>query len=237
MGLFILFFIAVGFSFILWCMSLPICCLKRRGWGISMSTLVFINFMITLTALILLLVVVLSGIRILTNADNTWHAHAGNSVWIAIGATISLLIAFFCYSGGTCFAPKNRTSDAGNRAETGSAGCCGGRRKNKRKVDPNYTNDYDQTKNDYNNILPGSAQPLYASSPAFQSTQQTQQQPQANMLQQPYAVSPQPAHQRAPDMTGASNRQNYDSNVNIGSGDVGGRGYQTPVLQPANPTQ
>jgi hypothetical protein len=225
--MFILFFIAVGFSFILWCMSLPICCLKRRAWGISMSTLVFINFLVTLAALILLLVMVLSGIKILTNADNTWNAHAGNSLWIAIGATVSLFLAFLCYSGGSCFAPKKRTTVAESSAETGTAGCCGRRRKNKTKVDPNY-------KGDYNDVIPGTTQPLYANSPAFRSTQQ---QPQANMLQQPYRMSTSVGSQQTPGMTGATHHQNYDPNANTGTGDVSGRGYQTPVLQPANATQ
>jgi hypothetical protein len=233
LGMFILFFIAVGFSFILWCMSLPICCLKRRGWGISMSTLSFINFLIMLAGLVLLLVVTLSGIKVLTNADNTWNAHAGNGLWITIGATVSLFLAFLCYSGGTSFAPKRRAKVADSSAETGTAGCCGRRRKNRAKVDPNYKSDYNA--NNDNNVIPGTTQPLYADSPAFQSTQQQQQQPQTSMLQQPYMMSPAPGNQHAPGMTGAAHNT-YDPNVNTGTGDVGGRGYQTPVLQPANPT-
>ncbi|KAI8640928.1 actin cortical patch SUR7/pH-response regulator pali, partial [Parasitella parasitica] len=106
LGLFILVFVALGLSFIFWLMSLPICCLKKRGWGYSMSTLVFINFMIMLVALILALVLVLSGIRQITSADNTWNAHAGNALWITIGAVLSLLVSFFCYSSGTCCGRK-----------------------------------------------------------------------------------------------------------------------------------
>ncbi|KAK4518688.1 uncharacterized protein ATC70_008910 [Mucor velutinosus] len=254
LGLFILVFIALGFSFIFWLMSLPICCLKRRGWGYSMSTLVFINFMIMLVALILALILVLAGIQQITSADNTWHAHAGNSLWLTIGATLSLLASFLCYSGGACFGRRNRTAydDNYNGGSTSRRGCCGiGRRRNKAQVDPNYK---DNTGYD-NNVIPGTNQPLYAASPVFQHTPQRAQDP--NMLQQPYMVSPSMGQQQlSPGISHAmQSGQNYDHNA---SNNMGGatttatgaadsndpnsvsvpmHGYQTPVLQPANTPQ
>ncbi|KAF1805434.1 hypothetical protein FB192DRAFT_1468637 [Mucor lusitanicus] len=227
LGLFILVFVALGFSFIFWLMSLPICCLKRRGWGYSMSTLVFINFMIMLVALILALILVLAGIREITSADNTWNAHAGNSLWIHIGATLALLASFLCYSGGVC---------------------CGGRKRNT-AYDNNYNDDgtgYD------NNVLPGTNQPLYAASPVFQHTPQHAQ--DSTMLQQPYMVSPSMGQQQlSPGISHTmQNGQTYDHNAsnNIGGTTTGAagvndpnsvsvpmHGYQTPVLQPANTPQ
>ncbi|CAO0801257.1 unnamed protein product [Mucor circinelloides] len=255
LGLFILVFIALGFSFIFWLMSLPICCLKKRGWGYSMSTLVFINFMIMLVALILALILVLAGISQITSADNTWNAHAGNSLWITIGATLSLLVSFLCYSGGACFGRKRKSAYDNNyndvSTSTGRRGCCGiGRKRNKAQVDPNYKDNtgYDQ------NMLPGTNQPLYAASPVFQHTPQNARDP--TMLQQPYMVSPSMGQQQpSPGISHTlQNGQTYDPNVNSNAGatttttgaagtndpnsvSVPMHGYQTPVLQPANTPQ
>lgn len=222
-----------------------------------MSTLVFINFMIMLVALILALILVLGGIRQITSADNTWHGHAGNSLWLTIGAVLSLLVSFLCYSGGLCGRRKKTAYDDDyNDTSTGrrSAGCCGiGRRRNKAQVDPNYkdtggynkenTNGYD------NNVIPGTNQPLYAASPVFRHTPQHAQ--DSTMLQQPYTASPSMGQQqRSPGVSHAmeNRQQNYDPNVtNNATGTDGNNdpnsvsvpmhGYQTPILQPANTPQ
>ncbi|KAI8880389.1 hypothetical protein K501DRAFT_191449 [Backusella circina FSU 941] len=98
LGMFILFFIGCGFSLFIWIFSLPFCCARRRSIFFSMTTFVLINFFIMLAALILALVLVLGGIKTLTNADNSWEGHAGNSLWIAIGTVVSLLAAFSIYT-------------------------------------------------------------------------------------------------------------------------------------------
>lgn len=218
-----------------------------------MSTLVFINFMIMLVALILALILVLSGVRQITSADNTWNAHAGNSLWLTIGATLSLLVSFFCYSGGVCCGRKKKSVYDNNYNDVSTSagrrrGCCGmGRKRNKAQVDPNYK---DNTTYD-NNMLPGTNQPLYAASPVFQHTPQHAQDP--TMLQQPYMVSPSMGQQQlSPGISHTmQNGQTYDHNAgtNIGgtttttgvndpnSVSVPMHGYQTPVLQPANTPQ
>lgn len=258
LGLFILVFIALGFSFIFWLMSLPICCLKKRGWGYSMSTLVFINFMIMLVALILALILVLGGIRQITSADDTWNAHAGNSLWLTIGAVLSLFVSFLCYSSGVCGSRKKKTAYDNNYNDASTSrrrgGCCGiGRKRNKAQVDPNYkdNNDYDKENNNGydNNVLPGTNQPLYAASPVFRHTPQHAQ--DSTMLQQPYTGSPSLGQQqRSPGIshTMQNGQQSYDPNVtnnatgNDGTNDpnsvsVPMHGYQTPILQPANTPQ
>jgi hypothetical protein len=98
LGMFILFFIGCGMSLFIWFFSLPFCCARRRRVFFSMTTVVLINFFIQLAALILALVMILGGIKTLTNADNSWDGHAGNLLWIAIATCVSLLIAFSIYS-------------------------------------------------------------------------------------------------------------------------------------------
>ncbi|GAA5812255.1 hypothetical protein MFLAVUS_005705 [Mucor flavus] len=163
LGMFILFFLGCGFSFVFWCFSLPICCLKRKGYGYSMSSLVLTTFLVMLTAFILSLVVVFLGMKTITNLETGWSVEAGNSIWLTIAALVSLLISFLCYTGGVT--------------------CGGKKRRNKNSVDPNYNSKFN------NNII--ASQPLYAASPVFapQEANQTTG-PQGTMLQQPYSASP-----------------------------------------------
>ncbi|KAI8370931.1 SUR7/PalI family-domain-containing protein [Blakeslea trispora] len=214
LGMFILFFIGMGLSFLLWLMSLPICCLKHRAWGISMSTFVLINFLVTLTALILSLVLILGGIKSFTGGNSPWNAQAGNALWIAIGATVALFLAFLCYGGGSCCAGSGgRTSrrrrkqeedyyyNSGNESDGRKrGGCCGGRRrkKNKAKVDPNYK--------ETDAYIPGTTQPMYAQSPMYQNTGN----PQSSMLQQPYVASSGLDQQKAGT---AGLNSNYNTNM------------------------
>ncbi|OBZ86571.1 hypothetical protein A0J61_05368, partial [Choanephora cucurbitarum] len=191
LAMFILFFVGMGLSFLFWLMSLPICCLKRRAWGISMSTFVLINFLVTLAALILSLIAILGGIKSFTGGNSPWNAQAGNALWIAIGATVALFLAFLCYGGGSCCADsgnkrssRRRRQDeeyyynSGDESDGRRTGCCGGRRKkNKSRVDPNYK--------ESDKYIPGTTQPMYAQSPVYQSANN----PQTNMLQQPYVAS------------------------------------------------
>lgn len=158
LGMFILFFIGCGFSFVFWLCSLPICCLKRRGWGYSMSSLVLLNFCIMLTAFIMSLVAIFKGMKLVTGLDG-WSGQAGNSVWLTISSLVSLLISFLCYTGGTT--------------------CGGWRKKSRNAIDPNYRDKY--------NSAPNSTQPLYMASPAFDSNTNTQMNNQGNMAQQPYS--------------------------------------------------
>lgn len=166
LGIFILFFLACGFSFVFWCFSLPICCLKRKGFGYSMSSLVLINFLVLFTAFILSLVAVFLGMKIVTNLETGWSVEVGNIIWMTIGALVSLLLSFLCYTGGVT---------------------CGGRkRKNKNAIDPNFSSKY-------NNIT---TQEYYTASPVFAPQEANHMSgQQGTMLQQPYAVSPNAGNQ------------------------------------------
>ncbi|CEG69311.1 hypothetical protein RMATCC62417_05408 [Rhizopus microsporus] len=210
MAMFILFFIGCGLSFLLWLASLPICCLNRRVCGISMATLVFINFLVMLAALILALVVVISGVKIIS-ANAGWNAHANNLLWITIGAVISLLLAAACYSCGSVGGSRNR-------------------RGRKKRVDP----DYDDKDNHgfYDSFLPynvnphahGPGQGGYGRPTHLQQPYQPGNQPDTN--QAPAGVGHQGIASPHPDATKAPQTSNEHSNVP--------RGYQTPTLQPAN---
>lgn len=96
-ALFILYFIGTIWSFLLWLSSLPMCCIRRRGASYCMAPATVINFFIMLVALILALVAVLRGLKLLTDAAPTWTGRAGWSMWMTIGAVISLLLASLCY--------------------------------------------------------------------------------------------------------------------------------------------
>lgn len=143
--------------------------------------------MVMFAAFILSLVAVFLGMKTVTNDGTGWAVEVGNSIWLTIGALVSLLISFLCYTGGVT---------------------CGGRkRRNKNSVDPNYNSKYNGT------------QQLYASSPVFVPQDATHTTgPQGTMLQQPYAVSPNPGN--------VGTGPNHES--------VPMHGYQTPTLQPAN---
>ncbi|KAI7899706.1 SUR7/PalI family-domain-containing protein [Cokeromyces recurvatus] len=227
LGLFILLFIGLGFSFILWLMSLPICCLKRRGWGYSMSTLTFINFLVTLVALILALILVLAGIKNLTSGASPWQAHAGNALWLHIGAVVSLLLAFFFYSGGSCFGRKgsdNRHYDV----EDNRGWFSRRRRKNRSQVSPVYSNDkdnqykYENYHSNYNNthvpldtdrgnqstyMTTSGVQPITTTATTTSPSSYGQNantsnnitgQRNTDVLQQPYMMSPNLERQRTP---------------------------------------
>ncbi|KAI8982989.1 SUR7/PalI family-domain-containing protein [Pilobolus umbonatus] len=206
-AMFTLIFIACGFSFIFWVCSLPICFTRRRLLGASMTTLVFINFLIMLVVVILALVLVLSGIRHLTSADPTWDAHAGNSLWITIGACIALLISFICYCLATIFGRKNR----------------------KNKVDTGYKRESFNYPRSQSYVASPTFGNQNLNSNYNQAPNYTNQTPRSPMLQQSYnAASPNMGNQ-----TNYANNPVHHPNplsqTNI-SAPVQ-QGYQTPVLE------
>jgi hypothetical protein len=228
--MFILFFIGCIFSFLFWLASLPICCLNRRGHGISMATLVGINFLIMLAALILALVLVISGVKEITGSSPGWEAHAGNLLWITIGAVVSLFLSFLCYTGGSICGPSKS-------------------RRNKAAVDPNYKDKYGAN----NNYM---TSPMFVPTSQLQTTANAPG--QATMLQQPYVISPSAGNQHLSPGMGhtTANQQQSNTGMNTGAGvntsgidstmasqqnnydpnsvSVPMHGYQTPTLQPAN---
>lgn len=204
LGMFILFFLGCGFSFVFWCFSLPICCLKRKGYGYSMSSLVLITFLVMFAAFILSLVVVFLGFKTVTSLEEGWSVEVGNSIWLTIGALVSLLISFLCYTGGVT--------------------CGGKKRRNKNSIDPNYNSKFN------GNAI--GTQPLYAASPVFgnQDVNQTTGQ-QGAMLQQPYSGSPNVGDQN---FSPRLNQGYDTTTTGPNHESVPMHGYQTPTLQPAN---
>ncbi|KAI9258494.1 SUR7/PalI family-domain-containing protein [Sporodiniella umbellata] len=222
MATFVLFFIACGWSFLLWLASMPICCFRRRFLGYSMFALTFINFLVMLAALILVLVNLLSGVKYVT-ANPGWNAHAGNLLWIAIGATVSLLIAsmfFIC-------------------------GSVGGKSRRSKKVRDEDKNNY----NDYNHFLPYSSNPTYQDShftggytnaqyhqqnhDSVQTPMTSHQELPGNSSGANTMQSPVQAH--SPHVNGLQNQDHsHVSNVNGVPTHDQAHGYQTPTLEPAN---
>ncbi|KAL0083571.1 SUR7/PalI family-domain-containing protein [Phycomyces blakesleeanus] len=119
LALFVIIFISCGLSLIFWLMSLPICCLRRRGLGYSMTTLTLINFLLALVAMIIGLVVTIHGGKMLTGADPGWLGTPGNSLWCLIGSVVSLFFALLLYSVGSC--------------------CCKGSKEGRQRVRPGKT--------------------------------------------------------------------------------------------------
>ncbi|KAI8344052.1 SUR7/PalI family-domain-containing protein [Chlamydoabsidia padenii] len=202
LGVFILFIIGLCFAFLLWVASLPLCCVRSRGVGGSMSVFIFITFLVMLAALIIELVLVIRGARIIHDVDSSWSAQAGNSLWLTIASVVSLLLAFFSYGGSCC--------------------CVGGSKRDRSRVDP------DNEKNHVDYGAEGGNRGLYNVNQSVFYTGQPQQQYQTpNMqLQQPYQTdtgyhSPMQYQQQiggdnSPRLVGDDGRQ---------------PSYQTPVLQ------
>ncbi|KAI7865732.1 hypothetical protein BDF14DRAFT_1822940 [Spinellus fusiger] len=110
LALFILIFITCGLSLLLWLASLPVCFLRRRSLGYSMSSLTLINFLIALTAMIIALVITIHGGKVLRLADTNWITIPGNSMWCCIGAVVSLFLAFLLNAVGTCGCRDSKTN-------------------------------------------------------------------------------------------------------------------------------
>lgn len=103
MALFILYFIGTIFSLLFWLLSMPlIACVRgnRRAPGGSMSCLILINLLVMIASLVLALVIAISANKAV--AGSGWTGRCGNSMWITIGAVVSLFFAWLCYSGACC---------------------------------------------------------------------------------------------------------------------------------------
>ncbi|KAJ8658847.1 hypothetical protein O0I10_005575 [Lichtheimia ornata] len=110
-ALFALCMAGVCLSFLLWILSLPImlCCAHRRLSSSLMSTLTWLNFLTTIGAIVIGLVLAISLNRSLTGG---WRGVAGNSIWTLLGAMGALLIGSLLFSGSCCLPkPKRRVGD------------------------------------------------------------------------------------------------------------------------------
>ncbi|KAI8069932.1 hypothetical protein BC940DRAFT_296511 [Gongronella butleri] len=107
LALFILLFVCLGLSFIVWLVSMPLTSVRHRAVGCSLSTLMIISFLADLAALILALYLVLSTIANVTGASSNWTGYASNSLWLTIGAVVALLFAFMSF-GCSCAAIRKK---------------------------------------------------------------------------------------------------------------------------------
>lgn len=110
-ALFALCMAGVCLSFLLWILSLPImlCCPHRRLSSSLMSTLTWLNFLTTIGAIVIGLILAISLNRGLTDG---WRGTAGNSIWTLLGAMGALLIASLLFNGSCCLPkPKRRVGD------------------------------------------------------------------------------------------------------------------------------
>lgn len=112
LALFILYFIALIFSFLLWIATLPVslcCCTKRfrhnpgnRPLDITMAIICGLNFLIMLVVLILALVLVIGSVKAISGASIYWNGYAGNALWLTIASVTSLFLATVCYLFKAC---------------------------------------------------------------------------------------------------------------------------------------
>lgn len=117
LGMFILYFIGLGFSFFLWLLSLPFgvfFCFRRlrnnpggRPLDITMAIWSGITCIIMFVALIIAIVYVISFNRNISNASFYWSGHAGNSLWFSIGIVIALFLAALLYAFRSCASISN----------------------------------------------------------------------------------------------------------------------------------
>lgn len=118
LGMFILYFIVLGFSFLLWLLSLPFgvfFCFPRlrnnpggRPLDVTMATWSGISCVISFVALIIAIVYVVSFNRNISNASIYWNGHAGIALWFSIGIVIALFLAMLFYAFKSCFSGGSR---------------------------------------------------------------------------------------------------------------------------------
>ncbi|ORX46576.1 hypothetical protein DM01DRAFT_1410627 [Hesseltinella vesiculosa] len=234
MALFILLFIGLGLSFLMWLLSIPLAFVRHKAVGSTLSTILTIAFLADLAALIIALVLILSGIANIT--DDNWNGHAGNSLWLTIGAVMSLLFSFLTFGCSCCAIRDTRgaggkgrvdpnwketnrqsmanTSQGGGYASGVSAGYGGANVGQTGATSGNY----DMNQSLYHTV----------NSPAVHQ----QQQQQMDMQQGYYAANP---NQYAP----ALGQQTYEHQQTSGtfhdaSDHLRPSNYQTPVLQQAD---
>ena len=110
-ALFVLYFIGMIFSFLLWVITLPFsiffCCSRRlkyanRGFTVFIHIWTTLTFLIMLVALIIAIVLVVGTVKAVSNGSVYWNGHAGISLWFTIASVVSLFLASLCYSLKLC---------------------------------------------------------------------------------------------------------------------------------------
>ena len=110
-------------SFVLWLMSMPImfCCGRRfhRLPGASMSTFTLLNFLVTIAAFIIGLVLAISYNKALPDG---WYGKVGNSIWTLLGAMGCLLLGYMSFMGTCVGGPRDSNRNRVADPESGYGG-------------------------------------------------------------------------------------------------------------------
>lgn len=180
LAMFILYFIALIFSFLLWIATLPVslcCCTKRfrhnpgnRPMDITMAFICGINFLIILVVLILALVLVITSVKTISGASIYWNGYAGNALWLTIAAVASLFLATICYLFKACCHRGNSFNDGSNSGT---------------RVSPNTNHAYKSQPFD---LTPHHQPYYYNNNNSLMIANQQQQQQQQPTLPQPYLL-------------------------------------------------
>ncbi|KAI9311743.1 hypothetical protein BX666DRAFT_1867673 [Dichotomocladium elegans] len=119
-ALFSLVMAGVCLSFLIWLLSFPLlfCCKQRRFSSTIMSIFTWLNFLCTIGAIVIGLVLAISFNKGVTDG---WTGRAGNSIWTLLGAMGALLLGSFCYSGSCCFAGNRSRRRVGDPEKTAAA--------------------------------------------------------------------------------------------------------------------
>ncbi|KAI9485667.1 MAG: hypothetical protein EXX96DRAFT_474512 [Benjaminiella poitrasii] len=113
LALFILYFISLILSFLLWLTTLLFIfgrVRRTKGYHGTMAILSALNLVIMLIVLILSLIVVITSAKIISRASIYWSGYAGNAVWLTIAAVFAWLFATLCYLFRACLKNDNRRS-------------------------------------------------------------------------------------------------------------------------------
>ncbi|CAO3615690.1 unnamed protein product [Mucor hiemalis] len=125
LALFILYFIGMIFSFLLWVTTLPFalfCCCSRsvkhtgRKFDLLMAVFTTVTFFVMFTALVLALVLVVGTVKAVSGGSVYWGGQAGISLWFTIASVVSLFMAAFCYYLKSCCSSSG-DSNYGSRVD------------------------------------------------------------------------------------------------------------------------
>lgn len=193
LAFFILYFIGMIFSFLLWVATLPFalfCCCSRRVkntgriFDLVMATFVTITFFIMFVALVLALVLVVGTVKAVSGGSIYWNGHAGISLWFTIAAVVSLFMAAICYFFKSCCSSSGN-SNYGNRVDPTETRYA--HKHGAFDLTPHQSNAYTPR------IMKGEAVTSqnhhYGPHHSYQPQLQMQQQQQQQQLQEPYSIS------------------------------------------------
>jgi hypothetical protein len=110
--LFILYFIGLIISFLLWITTIFFCGFRKRVgsriFDIIMLSITTLNFFIMFVSMVIAITLVVNTVKAVSGGSVYWSGHAGISLWFTIAAVVALFLATLCYLFKTCCM---RTSD------------------------------------------------------------------------------------------------------------------------------